>query len=132
MTPYCLQFPYIKHGSNTFGDTAFIIKYLQATYGNPPPNSALLPLDPQQQALSTLCSVFATERLAYIMLPYRFLTESVQPPSSCFSHHLHAFVWHSSSRTCSPLAVTCLTWPALPGPKLPPWNPKNAPCIMHG
>ena len=78
-TPCGMQLPYIKHGSNIVGDTVFITRYLEATYGNPPPNSALMALTPEQQALCTFCTGFVMERLLYLVLCYRFLSE----PDAC-------------------------------------------------
>ena len=71
------QFPYIKHGKNVVGDTAFIPKYLEATYGKPPQNSALQPLQPQAQALCTLCNTIAMERLVWYTTHSRFVPDLV-------------------------------------------------------
>ena len=81
------QFPYIKHGKNVVGDSAFIIKYLEATYGKPPPTSALQPLQPQAQALCTLCNTIAMERLAWYMVYSRFVPDLVGCVFTSFKSH---------------------------------------------
>ena len=82
-----LQFPYIKHGTHVVGDTAFIVRYLEATYGKPPPNSALQPLQPQAQALCTLCNTIAMERLLWYLTHSRFVPDLVGCISNSVDSH---------------------------------------------
>ena len=43
----CLQVPYIKHGNTIVADSALTIKYLKATYGDPPVNKSPMPHNPR-------------------------------------------------------------------------------------
>ena len=73
-----VQLPYITHGEHCVPDSTFILRYLQQTYGEAPPNSALQALDPQQQALAKACVALAEARLGYGMGYYRFVAEAVR------------------------------------------------------
>ena len=56
-----MQLPFMKHGGNTVADSAFIIKYLEATYGT----GAMQPLDGSQQAISSAFACLIMDRLQY-------------------------------------------------------------------
>ena len=73
---FCLQVPYIKHGNTIVADSALTIKYLKATYGDPPANASLMPLNPMQQAQSTALIALALDRILYAMLYHRFVVEA--------------------------------------------------------
>ena len=72
-----MQIPFIKHGSTVVADGHFCIKYLKAAYGDPPSNSTLMNLSPQQMAQSAALSALALDRLAYAMVYHRFALDSV-------------------------------------------------------
>ena len=73
-----MQLPYIKHGDTVVADSALIIKYLKATYGDSPASGALMTLSPQQQALSTALSAMALDRMTYVMAYHRFVVDEVR------------------------------------------------------
>lgn len=75
---YMLQLPYITHGDDVVADSTFIIKYLEATYGRPPPYSSLRPLNRHQQAIAAACMAITSDRLTQGLMYYRFVPEEVR------------------------------------------------------
>ncbi|KAL3147244.1 hypothetical protein ABBQ32_002737 [Trebouxia sp. C0010 RCD-2024] len=69
------QLPYITHGDDVVADSTFIIKYLEATYGRPPPYSSLRPLNRHQQAIAAACMAITSDRLTQGLMYYRFVPE---------------------------------------------------------